>query len=184
MDTVDYTKRANVLKQRTSLDLSIAEIKRQWYHGAETYYKEKLGLKPGTREFIDWLVSHNIPVGLATANTSHLLTCFLNSSGIFDKFSVIKTTSDVLHTKPAPDVYLAAVDKLGVKKEDCVIFEDSVVGIQAALRTGAHVVHIKDEYSKDKWGELEAQSEFSITDYRELVSELENIDRNIALEWK
>ena len=182
MDTVDYSKRANILKQRTGLGLSMAEIKRQWYQGAETYYKEKLKLKPGAREFIDWLTSHNIPIGLATANTPHLTMCFLENNGIKEKFSVVKTTSEVPHTKPAPDVYLAAMKELGVKKEDCVVFEDSVVGVQAALGTGAHVIHIRDNYSKDQWEKLESQTEFSIVDYRELVNELNNIDKRTVSE--
>ena len=47
-------------------------------------------------------------------------------------FSAILSGSDVVHTKPAPDIYLLAAEQLGVNPQSCVVFEDSQAGVIAA----------------------------------------------------
>ena len=54
-------------------------------------------------------------------------------------FSVILSGSDVVHTKPAPDIYLLAAEKLGVEPSKCLVFEDSQAGVIAAKSAGMTV---------------------------------------------
>jgi len=59
-----------------------------------------------------------------------------------DFFDVVITGEDGLPSKPAPEAYLAAAERLGVAPEECVVFEDSSAGLLAAKAAGARVVHI------------------------------------------
>ncbi|HAA76189.1 TPA: hypothetical protein DCE37_13820 [Candidatus Latescibacteria bacterium] len=54
-------------------------------------------------------------------------------------FSVILSGSDVVHTKPAPDIYLLASEKLGIEPAKCLVFEDSQPGVIAAKSAGMTV---------------------------------------------
>lgn len=60
-----------------------------------------------------------------------------------DLFDLILTSEDIKKTKPDPEGFLLAMDKYNVKPEDCVIFEDSDVGIEAAQKTKSTVIKIE-----------------------------------------
>lgn len=64
----------------------------------------------------------------------------LDILGIKRYFSIIVTGSDVEEHKPHPEPYLYALKKLGLPPKDCVIFEDSLTGIQAARAAGCKVI--------------------------------------------
>jgi HAD superfamily hydrolase (TIGR01509 family) len=63
-------------------------------------------------------------------------------AGLRDLFPVVVTPEDVLHGKPAPDMYLLAAKKLGVAPSTCVVVEDGPPGVDAAVAAGMHVVGI------------------------------------------
>jgi beta-phosphoglucomutase family hydrolase len=69
----------------------------------------------------------------------------LNATGIIDWFDAISTAEDVKNPKPAPDVFLDAANKLGVKPEKCCVFEDAILGIQGAIAAGMGAVNILEE---------------------------------------
>ena len=60
--------------------------------------------------------------------------------GITGLFDVIVTADDVVHSKPAPDLYLRAMEVLGVRPEDCIVYEDSEIGIASARAAGISAV--------------------------------------------
>ena len=63
--------------------------------------------------------------------------------GLGQTFPVIVTAEDVTHGKPAPDMFLLAAERMGVPAADCVVFEDSVLGIEAANRAGMASVLVR-----------------------------------------
>lgn len=60
----------------------------------------------------------------------------LTMSNLFDKLDAVVTATDVEHHKPNPDTFLAAAELMGVKPADCVVFEDTKLGMQAAHAAG------------------------------------------------
>ena len=124
-------------------NLTAAEIQR---HGAE---KEKVyrdlmrprlqdHLVPGLAEF---LARHAYtPMGVATNAERANVDFVLDGAGLRHYFAVILDGQQVARPKPDPEVYLRAAEALGVNPTDCVIFEDSDTGIQAARGAGARVV--------------------------------------------
>jgi HAD superfamily hydrolase (TIGR01509 family) len=63
--------------------------------------------------------------------------------GLGQTFPVVVTAEDVVHGKPAPDMFLLAAEKMGVSPADCVVFEDAVLGLEAARRAGMASVLVR-----------------------------------------
>jgi beta-phosphoglucomutase-like phosphatase (HAD superfamily) len=68
----------------------------------------------------------------------------LEKANIIDRFSVIVTVDDVKRGKPAPDLFLAAAEKLSKSPENCIGFEDSIAGLQSLAAAGVKSVFVKD----------------------------------------
>lgn len=85
---------------------------------------------PGVAKIIDFLAENNIPIALGSASKN--ARPILKKTGLIEKFQAIVDGNDVSKAKPDPEVFLIAAEKIGVAKENCLVFEDSVAGVQAA----------------------------------------------------
>ena len=130
---------------------------------------EKFQLAPGVTNFLDELKKNKIPFNLATASVVSNVKFFfdhLNLGNWFDIDYVVHKDGKIL-SKPAPDMYLKAAEVIGLSVPDCVIFEDSRMGMKAAKRAHAKkiigVMSSKDEETLKSYGAVEV-----ITDYTDL----------------
>ncbi len=117
------------------MELSEEEFQQQTTKKNENYlsYVEKMDdseILPGVRKVIDHLTEKNIPFALGSASKNAPL--ILEKIGLYEKFDAVVDGNDVSKAKPSPEVFLVAAEKLGLAPEDCIVFEDSVAGIQAA----------------------------------------------------
>ncbi|WP_068115618.1 HAD family hydrolase [Tropicimonas marinistellae] len=98
-----------------------------------------LQVMPGVTETIDRL---RVPYCLATSSSPKRLDHTLRIVGLDARFQGRTTTaSEVAHGKPAPDLFLRAAEKSGTPPARCLVIEDSVAGIRAALSAGMTVWH-------------------------------------------
>ncbi len=81
-----------------------------------------------------------LPMAVASGSARDLVYKELQIVGMLDWFKVIVCAEDVAAHKPAPDVFLMAARKLGVEPRDCTVYEDSDLGIQAAVAAGMQFV--------------------------------------------
>jgi beta-phosphoglucomutase len=81
-------------------------------------------------EVLEFLKSNNQPIALGSASKN--ARPILEKTGIISDFDVIVDGNDVSNAKPDPEVFLQAAQKLGIANKNCMVFEDSVAGIQAA----------------------------------------------------
>ncbi len=115
-------------------------------HGAakERLYREMMApvleqhLIPGIRQILDGLSGS--PMAVASNAEPANIDFVLEGAGIRDRFLRVVDGHFVERPKPDPEIYLRAAEFIGLKPENCVIFEDSIPGIQAALASGARVV--------------------------------------------
>lgn len=96
---------------------------------------------PETVDFVRFL-GDGAPVAIATGSMMAGARMTLKSAGIEDLFSLVVTPEDVVHGKPAPDMFLLAAEKLGARPEDCVVFEDAEPGMEAAAAAGMDCVQV------------------------------------------
>ncbi|GMH47895.1 hypothetical protein TrVE_jg8974 [Triparma verrucosa] len=101
----------------------------------------------GAAMLVNELEAREMPLGIATSSGGEGWSIKMQKhANLFDKFTVIVTGDDpsILHGKPAPDMYLSASDRLGVRPEECLVFEDSKAGCASAISAGCHVVAVPD----------------------------------------
>lgn len=101
---------------------------------------------PGVAAFVETLHAREIPLGVATSARRSDAIELLGPLGLLERFRVIVTVEDVARGKPDPEVYLLAARGLGVAADACLVFEDAVVGVQAALRAGMRAVGVATAY--------------------------------------
>jgi beta-phosphoglucomutase family hydrolase len=97
---------------------------------------------PGVRTWLDRLRDAGIPCAIGSSTHLANIQLSLKLIGLGDYFSAMVTSEDVTHGKPHPDVFLAAAAKLGAAPARCIVFEDALVGIQAARAGGMKVVGV------------------------------------------
>lgn len=97
---------------------------------------------PGAIEFVKKadLISIKIAVGSMAKKQS--LDISIKKFDIADYLDVVLTAEDVVKNKPDPEIYLKAINALGVESKNCVIFEDSPAGLEAASKSGAKVIFV------------------------------------------
>jgi HAD superfamily hydrolase (TIGR01509 family) len=79
-------------------------------------------------------------MAVASGSDAEIVRQGLEAIGILDLFQTIITPADVVHGKPAPDMFLLAAQRLGVAPSRCLVFEDGLLGVLAAGAAGmAHV---------------------------------------------
>ncbi len=101
-------------------------------------------LKSGVVELLQYYQSNNVICGVASSSPITHIQHRLSHIGILDYFSSITSGQEVANGKPNPDIYLLAIDRLGVSVEECIAFEDSEPGAQAAITAGLKVVVVPD----------------------------------------
>ena len=82
------------------------------------------------------------PVSVASGGPRMVVQRSLQLAGLADLFKVVVTADDVVHGKPAPDMFLLAAKLMGVAPKSCLVFEDAVPGLQAAEAAGMQCVHV------------------------------------------
>jgi len=118
-------------------------------HGAakEELYREMLeprlaeALVPGVREFLQRHAGQT--VGLATNAEPANVDFILDGSGLRAYFLVVVDGHQVQHAKPHPEIYLRAARLLSVAPRNCIVFEDSFSGVEAARAAGARIVGLR-----------------------------------------
>jgi len=104
--------------------------------------REGVPLRPGAREWVEFVRDLGIPLALATSSAPTLVRERLGN--LVSAFSAVVTRADVARGKPHPDLYLEAAARLGVEPGASLALEDSPTGAQAALAAGMPVVVIPD----------------------------------------
>jgi HAD superfamily hydrolase (TIGR01509 family) len=107
---------------------------------------DELGVEPmpGARSLVAALAGR-IPLAVASNTREHMVRATLAASGLPPVFEHVFSPSEERRAKPAPDVYLAACDALGVLATDAVAFEDSPPGMAAARAAGMYVIGVPSE---------------------------------------
>jgi HAD superfamily hydrolase (TIGR01509 family) len=104
-------------------------------------YREHVPLIPGADRVVRRLAA-DWPLGLASSSPPRLIEVALTAAGLTDAFRFTLSTERVARGKPAPDVYLAVAERLGVVPAACVAVEDSSNGVRSAAAAGMRVVAV------------------------------------------
>ena len=129
-----------------------------------------LPIKTGVKEILAYLKQEGYVVGLASSTRYSSVVNHLEEAGIKDYFSVIVTGDMVEHSKPKPDIYLLACEKLGVEPAKAYAVEDFYNGIRSAHAAGMKPVMVPDLLEPDE--EMESLSFLICKDLLEVLAYL------------
>ncbi|HOI88576.1 MAG TPA: HAD family phosphatase [Lentimicrobium sp.] len=105
-------------------------------------YHDNVQLLPGLRDFLGLLKDAGIPMAVATSAERANVDFIVQEAGLEGYFSAVSDASMVKRGKPDPEVFLKAAGLLGIGPENCLVFEDTLKGIDAALKAKMKVVGV------------------------------------------
>lgn len=116
----------------------------------ERILKEGVELKKGVRELLNYLKDNNYGIALATSSTAERAFSIMNHHDIKKYFEAFVFAEDVSNSKPNPEIFLKAAEKLGDNCLNCLVLEDSEAGIEAANNAGIQVICVPDMKKPDQ----------------------------------
>lgn len=131
---------------------------------------------PGLISLLQSLKEHKVKMAVATSAIPENASFVLEKLDIKDYFDVILDESSVINHKPHPEIYLTAAKRLDYDSKNCIVFEDSPTGIEAAQKAGATVIGVVSSKTKS---DLEKLVKYVIDDFSQInVEKLKNIAHN------
>ncbi|PYN05550.1 MAG: hypothetical protein DME02_19365 [Candidatus Rokuibacteriota bacterium] len=125
----------------------LAELKREHY---ARLARRGLVAVAGAGAFVQALVRARVPRAVATSASRRDLERVLDALGLSRHLDVTVTADDVRWGKPHPEIYLKAAEELGIDAAACVVFEDAIVGVQAARAAGMRVIGVTTAHTTDE----------------------------------
>ncbi|WP_051404968.1 HAD family hydrolase [Bacillus cihuensis] len=169
----DDTELFRYCREQIGENCNIEEIEEK----AKGIHKEKMKTplaREGVKEYLEEASKLKYKIALASSSTKEWVTNYLNELGLLHYFDFIISSDDVDQVKPAPDLYLKAIEVLKVDPKEAVAFEDSLNGLQSALAAGLKCVIVPNPVTEALAFEnhhlrLQSMSEKSLTEVIKLI---------------
>jgi HAD superfamily hydrolase (TIGR01509 family) len=131
-----------LIKERHGIEHQVDELVKMTNSLVTPYFKslEKMDPMPGVEKLILNLKGKGIPLALASSSYVDVIEIILQKTGLKKYFDVVVSSQMAGASKPEPDIFLLAAQKLGAQPEKCVVIEDSTNGIAAAKRAGMYCI--------------------------------------------
>jgi beta-phosphoglucomutase family hydrolase len=147
---------------------------------AETLFNEKMdimfrllekGIEPtkGVTDLIKNLKQQGFKLGIATSGHRKLAHYYLNKLGMASFFDTVVCAEDITRSKPDPEIFLKAAQRLGVEPAKCVVIEDAKLGIEAAAKAGMKRIGYRNPNSGNQ--DL-SKADFIVSDFTRLTPRL------------
>ncbi|MEC8013072.1 MAG: HAD-IA family hydrolase [Verrucomicrobiota bacterium] len=101
-----------------------------------------ISLVPGSKEFIEMLCRNSVPMSIGTSTERKNIDLAIEQNQLGGLFSGAVCSEDVSKGKPDPEVFLKAAELINVESRNCIVFEDSTHGIEAAIAAEMNPVGI------------------------------------------
>lgn len=139
----------------------------------EAFYNDEVAVKKGTFELLNYLHDNGFKIALATSTSEATVRKELEFKGLIDYFDVIVCGDMVENSKPAPDIFLLAAEKLGVDPSHAVGIEDSFNGVRASKGAGLYTIMVPDIKEPDD--EMKGLSDVILPDLIEVRNHIDSL---------
>ena len=137
--------------ERYGLALDIASAKKRTYEIYLSMVPSRLRAFPGAVAFVQDCRRRGLNTAVASSADWIKVEANLNGIGLPPAgWAAIVTAEDVVHRKPAPDLFLAAALKMSLRPGQCVVVEDAINGIEAARAAGMRCVAVAQTFPEDR----------------------------------
>lgn len=147
-DWEEWVQNSYSVKQwidKNELDLDPEEIRKKKHAIYKNLIKKEIELKPGAKDLVMRL-GEKYRLCIGSASSKENIITILESFGIKEKFEEVFSCLGTKKVKPFPDVFLKAAEDMGVGADECIVFEDSVAGLEAAKAAGMKCVVCPDDF--------------------------------------
>ncbi|TCB50814.1 HAD family phosphatase [Acinetobacter sp. ANC 4779] len=179
-----YLEYCGYLNEFYAFGLTKAQVKSRRYSISHYFLDHVVPLKPQANLLIHTLKQREIKLAITTTTSLSNIQRYQDNNTLINSkidftndFSLILTRENVENIKPHPEVYLTALQHFGFKAEECLIIEDSLIGVEAAKQAGIEVIAIYDQHSAHELEEIKAQANYFVQDYAELLNSLNGIEK-------
>ena len=161
--------------ERHGLDLDAVEIRREKMPIFSRYCEVgTIRLFEDAKTMIDLLARTGKRMAIASGTPAGDVRAVLKNAGVDGVFEVVLGSDTVKRIKPAPDVFLKALDALGLRAGECLVFEDAEKGMFAAVDAGIPVVIVRTPQTQ---GFDFGSADITFDSHAELVRLLKKLDR-------
>lgn len=174
-----YLEYCDFLRRKYNSDMSAKEILDLRCTISDDYIKNQIEYKPNADKVLHKLKDMGYILVLATTTTNIQLNAYRHfNRNIKDKanideiFELILSKEDVKEKKPSPEVHNKIMQLLNVSPSECLIIEDSLIGVQAARNAGIEVAVMYDKYSDCDRTEINKLSQYQFKDFDEILNKL------------
>ncbi len=171
-----YLEYCGFLKKKYNSNMSKEEIKELRYKIADKYIRTKIGYKPNVEKVLKYLKEKSFTLAIASTTNDFTIDIYknenqniINKANLEDIFSLIYSKGAVKELKPNPEVHYKILKELNVTKEECLIIEDSLIGVEAANNANIEVAVIYDKYSDSNREKINKLSQYQFKDYNEML---------------
>jgi HAD superfamily hydrolase (TIGR01509 family) len=135
-----------LLNTMHGLDMPVNEVAEK----KEDIYLSLLPQLKGIPEVIEHIDAQHgrIPFAVVSGSRRNSVVGSLSALGLLDKFETLVCAEDYKRGKPAPDAFLLAAERLGVAPSECLVFEDTDLGIEAATAAGMQSVKVPQPFER------------------------------------
>jgi beta-phosphoglucomutase-like phosphatase (HAD superfamily) len=171
-----YLEYCHFLKETYNAQESKEEIRQLRYDIAQHYMREVMDFKPYAEHFLAYLKQKGFTLVIASTtsranlHTYQTLNHTMRSKVNFEEtFSLILGREVVQKIKPHPEIYHFIMETLHVNAEQCLVIEDSLIGLEAASHAGIETIIMYDAYSDTDRHELELRASASFKTYQDVL---------------
>ena len=179
-DPNPYLQYCQWLKEQCHSDRTREEISSLRYQIAERYLREQVDYKENAPLLLRALRDREMTLVIATTTRGNNMEIYRKENrnirekaNLDDYFARIYTREDVKEMKPHPEVYDKVMKELGLSPGECLVFEDSLIGAEAAKRAGIETAVVYDRHSAADRKELETLSDYYFEDFAQVLRSLE-----------
>ncbi len=172
VEGMSMTETAQWFIRTFNLNQTVDELKDEWNNIAKYAYEHEIQPKSYALDFLKALKQKGIKTGVSTSNSTVLMNTCLKATGIGEYIDVASSGCMVEHGKPAPDIYLASANALGVDPSKCLIFEDVINGIKAGKAAGMRTCAVPDDAVARDWEEKKELADYYIHNFSDAIKAL------------
>lgn len=181
-----YLEYCGFLKDKYNSNMTKEEIKTLRYKIADNYLRNVVDYKQDAENVIKYLKKKGFVLVIASTTNDHTIEHYkkdnkniITKANLEDFFSIIYSKGAVKELKPNPEVHYKILNELKVKPEECLIVEDSLIGVQAAHNANIDVAVMYDKYSDGNRNEINKLSQYQFDNFNQMLNyikkELEDI---------
>lgn len=173
-----YVEYCGFLKERYASTMSAEEIHTLRYDIAQHFLKNVIDYKPDADTFLHRLKASGYTLVIATTTKRSNMDIYRTQNSnmmakakIDELFTLVYTREDAREIKPNPEIYLRVMKELNAAPEECLVFEDSLIGIEAAKNAGIQSVAVYDRYSDGEREQINALADYRLESYTRLLEQ-------------